>query len=511
MGTTRKNRQCTPVLREAPLPSGFHPPTALRRLQLRYRGAASAYFQRSQATADGFRPLWTTIGLDPFETIRIRAGKATIEGQDGTFERVGDPFAIVSERVRSIRQNGVPAEYFQAGALGYFGYDCVRYLEKRLTAAPGNLAHVESLTQGYDAELLLVRKVVTVDHQRGQLIASCCVVSEQPPRPGELATAGREADELLKLCRLSVDDAPTKTRSMRPPKPIAMPQGTLGKARFLEHVRTLKEHIRAGDIFQAVLSERCEVPFGDDPLALFETLSELSPSPYQFYVSSGRAGGNRVFLGASPEMLLKVTGDRLETHPIAGTRARGATLAEDGRLQRQLLRSTKERSEHLMLVDLARNDLGRVAVAGTVEVPEFMKLKKFGAVMHLTSRVIALKRSEVEPLKALAACFPAGTLSGAPKIRAMELLSGLEPLPRGFYGGAVISADFAGNLDSCISIRSVQVEEGQAVFQAGAGIVADSRPEAEYTEVENKMKMVRTALAACPARKPLTKVKKKVA
>ncbi len=494
---TRK-RQCTPVVREVPIPSGFRPLAALRRLQLRFEDKGVVYFESAQATTDGFRPTRTTIGVDPFETIRMRGGQATIEGLGETLDRSGDPFTIAAERLGAIHLNPAPAlDCFQGGALGYFGYDCVRHLEKRLKSAVGNLADAETLTDGYDAELLLVGKVIAIDHLLGRLIAISCAVTKRAPTRAELRAAGDEADELLQLCLSSAEipPGPLKGARKKPPLRVDALEGTLGKARFLKNVRTLKEHIRAGDIFQAVLSERFTVPFSEDPLGLFEVLSQLSPSPYQFYLSSGRASGNRVFMGASPEMLLKVTGDQLETHPIAGTRPRGSSASEERKLERQLLRSTKEKAEHLMLVDLARNDLGRVAVPGSVRVPQFMRLKKFGGVMHLTSQVIATKRADVDPLQAVAACFPAGTLSGAPKIRAMELLSGLEPLPRGFYGGALIAADFAGNIDSCISIRGVQVEKGQAVFQAGAGIVADSRPDAEYAEVAHKTKMVRTALA----------------
>jgi anthranilate synthase component 1 len=260
-------------------------------------------------------------------------------------------------------------------------------------------------------------------------------------------------------------------------------------------VRQLKENIRAGDIFQAVLSDKLSVPFGGDPLELFEELTRLSPAPYRFYFDSGEG----VYLGASPELLLKARAGVLETHPIAGTRPRGRTPAEERRLESQLLRSEKERAEHLMLVDLARNDVGRVSEPGSVRVEEYMQIHKYSGVMHLVSRVTGKLLKGAGSIEALASCFPAGTLSGAPKIRAMQLLSELEPEPRGFYGGAVVAASFTGDLDSCISIRCIEVRGGRAIVQAGAGIVADSQPAREYDEITHKSRIARTALGLAGA------------
>jgi anthranilate synthase component 1 len=200
-------------------------------------------------------------------------------------------------------------------------------------------------------------------------------------------------------------------------------------------------------------------------------------------------------MGASPEMLARLSGDELETHPIAGTRPRGATPEEEKRFEAQLKRSEKEKAEHLMLVDLARNDMGRVSEPGSVQVADFMELKRFAGVIHLVSRVVGKIKKAVPPMEALASFFPAGTLSGAPKVRAMQILSEIEPQSRGFYGGAVVIASFSGDLDSCIAIRSIQLEEGQAIVRAGAGIVADSRPESEYAEIQHKSRMARRALA----------------
>lgn len=269
----------------------------------------------------------------------------------------------------------------------------------------------------------------------------------------------------------------------------------LGKGAFLEAVARLKGHIRAGDIFQAVLSERLTFPYGGDPFAAYLRLRRLNPSPYLFYVEDGR----RAVLGSSPETLVRVAGGVVETHPIAGTRPRGATSAQDTRLAKNLRASPKERAEHLMLVDLARNDVGRVAVPGTVEVPSFMAAERYSHVMHLVSRVRGRLAPGRTAFDALVACFPAGTLTGAPKIRAMQILSEMEPAPRGPFGGAVLYAGFDGSLDAAITIRSLVVEKGRgrrpgrAHAQAGAGVVFDSQPEREYAEVMAKMGAVLAA------------------
>jgi anthranilate synthase component 1 len=240
-----------------------------------------------------------------------------------------------------------------------------------------------------------------------------------------------------------------------------------------------------------VISDHFSTDFKGDPLDLFRVLAQISPAPYQFYFSVD----DRVYLGASPEMLLKALGETIETHPIAGTRPRGISREDELKQEQELLSSVKEKAEHLMLVDLARNDIGRVSSPGTVKVGSFMKLRKFGGVMHLVSTVTGKLISNTTALSALASCFPAGTLSGAPKIRAMELISEIEKSPRGFYGGAFLAASFTGDIDSCISIRSISIENGRARIQAGAGIVADSDPEMEYQEVQHKSKLTRKALA----------------
>ena len=254
------------------------------------------------------------------------------------------------------------------------------------------------------------------------------------------------------------------------------------QASYRDAVRRAQQHIAAGDVFQVVLSRQCRVPCRVDPFAVYRALRMVNPSPYMYFLKDGA----RAVAGASPEMLVRVEGRRVETRPIAGTRPRGDGPEQDEALARDLLADSKERAEHLMLVDLGRNDLGRVCRPGSVDVREFMRVERYSHVTHLVSSVVGELAEGKDALDALVAAFPAGTLSGAPKIRAMQLIDELEPCRRGLYGGALGYVDLRGSLDFCIAIRSVLLEEGCATLQAGAGIVADSQPEAEEREAEAK-------------------------
>ena len=253
---------------------------------------------------------------------------------------------------------------------------------------------------------------------------------------------------------------------------------------------TAKEYIAAGDIYQVVLSQRFEAEVGADPFTVYRALRHVNPSPYMYFI---RMGGVSV-VGSSPEMLVRVEGSRVETHPIAGTRPRGRNDEEDMRLAEELKRNEKERAEHVMLVDLGRNDVGRVCEYGSVRVPQFMGLERFSHVMHLTSIVEGKLADDRDRLDALVSCFPAGTVSGAPKVRAMQIIKELEPSGRGLYAGAVGYLDFAGNLDFCIAIRTIIMSRGKAYVQAGAGIVMDSNPAAEYEETRDKARALVRAL-----------------
>jgi anthranilate synthase component 1 len=267
-------------------------------------------------------------------------------------------------------------------------------------------------------------------------------------------------------------------------------RANLTQDQFETSVRRIQDDIGAGEIYQAVLSQRFEAVTGALPFDVYRALRHINPSPYMFFIRMGRDA----IIGASPEMLVRVEGRHVETHPIAGTRRRGTTPDEDQRLAEELRRNDKERAEHVMLVDLGRNDIGRVAEVGSVRVPQFMALERYSHVMHLVSRVEGRLAGDQDRLDALVAAFPAGTLTGAPKIRAMQIVGGLEPTRRGLYGGAVGYLDFAGNLDFCIAIRTIAMRGQHAEIQAGAGIVADSQPAAEYEETRDKARALIQAL-----------------
>jgi anthranilate synthase component 1 len=278
---------------------------------------------------------------------------------------------------------------------------------------------------------------------------------------------------------------PLPRKYLRPPKPrggkLKIKQ-SVTKRQFLRTVERIKDYIMAGDVFQAVPSLRLETEPGIPPLEIYRALRRVNPSPYMYFLRMGEM----TVLGSSPEMLVRVTGRKLEYRPIAGTRRRGRDEAEDLKLEQELLADEKERAEHVMLVDLGRNDVGRVSEFGSVRVANLMFVERYSHVMHLVSALEGRLRADLTPADALAACFPAGTLTGAPKVRAMEIIEEVEPVRRGIYGGAVLYADFAGNLDSCIAIRTMLMKGKKAYIQAGAGIVADSVPESEYQECLNK-------------------------
>ena len=267
-------------------------------------------------------------------------------------------------------------------------------------------------------------------------------------------------------------------------------RSNLTREQFEQAVRQAKEHIAAGDIYQVVLSQRFDADVDADPFTVYRALRHVNPSPYMFFIRMGP----QAIVGASPEMLVRVEGRHVETHPIAGTRPRGRTRRRGPAARRGAEAQREGKAEHVMLVDLGRNDLGRVCEYGTVRVPQFMALERYSHVMHLVSRVEGRLADDRDRLDALVACFPAGTVSGAPKIRAMEIIAELEPSARGLYAGAVGYLDFAGNLDFCIAIRTITMLNGRALVQAGAGIVADSNPAAEYEETRDKARALLRAL-----------------
>ncbi len=324
-------------------------------------------------------------------------------------------------------------------------------------------------------------RLLAFDHLRHQLhiIAAADVSAESPRKAYDRALADIAAIEnkLARGVRAHNFDWSSNDRN----KTIKVHNST-SHDKFVASVRRAKEYIAAGDVFQVVLSQRLDFKPPAEPFQIYRALRTVNPSPYMFYLKLD----DMQVVGASPEMLVRVSGRKLEYRPIAGTHKRGATPAEDEQLIAKLRSDEKERAEHVMLVDLGRNDLGRVSEYGSVKVRDLMYVEKYSHVMHLVSALEGELRGDLDALDALAACFPAGTLSGAPKVRAMEIIEELEPVRRGVYGGSVLYADYAGNLDSCIAIRTMVLHRDRAYLQAGAGIVADSDPESEYQECMNK-------------------------
>jgi anthranilate synthase component 1 len=373
---------------------------------------------------------------------------------------------------------------FTGGAVGYLGYGASSWFEPVL----GDLG---SSPDGADtAGFMVFDTVLAFDHvqHRILIIANARITADDDVEAlyqFACAKIGFLEKELERT--LSLTPAPAAP-------PIAL-QSNMTRERFEQNARTAKEYIAAGDIYQVVLSQRFEADIAADPFTVYRALRHVNPSPYMYFTRVGSLS----IVGSSPEMLVRVEGRRAETHPIAGTRPRGRSNEDDLRLAEELKRNEKERAEHVMLVDLGRNDLGRVCEYGSVRVPQFMALERFSHVMHLTSIVEGKLADDADRLDALVSCFPAGTVSGAPKVRAMEIIAELEPTRRGIYAGAVGYLDFAGNLDFCIAIRTIIAVAGRAYLQAGAGIVADSNPAAEYEETRDKARALVRALELAQA------------
>ena len=418
---------------------------------------------------------YTFLGAAPYMRVRARQGKVEVE-RGRKHEVVDDNvFQVVKGLLRKHRPATVPGlPPFTAGAVGYFAYDVVRQLEKI-----GERAQDDLLLP--DAEMMFFDRLLAFDHLRHQIhiVAAADVSRETPRRAYDRAIH----DIALLEKKLASGLSPALWRKSG--------KGKLGKLKvhaattrngYLRGVQRCKEYIAAGDIFQVVLSQRLDFAPEVAPFDLYRALRQVNPSPYLYFLKTG----DTHILGSSPEMLVRVTGRKLEYRPIAGTHPRGRDEAEDAQLEKAMRNDEKERAEHVMLVDLGRNDLGRVSEYGSVKVKDLMYVERYSHVMHLVSALAGTLRKDLDALDAFAACFPAGTLSGAPKVRAMQIIEELEPTRRGIYGGSVLYADFAGNLDSCIGIRTLLMQGKKACLQAGAGIVADSDPATEFQESMNK-------------------------
>jgi anthranilate synthase component I len=372
---------------------------------------------------------------------------------------------------------------FFGGAVGFFGYGAGGWTERIPDTRPDDLKLP-------DAKLLFFNNVVVFDHVRQRLFVVVNVFTQDvSANPVDAEKRVRDLVERLRGARVDLIAFPEEVEP-------ADFRATFTKDEFESAVRQAKEDIVAGEIFQVVLSQRWDTDFDErNALTLYRALRSINPSPYMFLLRSSEC----TLVGASPEMLVRVTGSKAETRPIAGTRPRGATRDDDARLEKSLLADPKENAEHLMLVDLGRNDLGRVCRSGSVEVMSFRRIERYSHVIHLVSDVEGVMRDDRSPVDVFLSCFPAGTVSGAPKIRAMELLDTFEKTRRGPYAGAVAYIGFSGNLDSCITIRTITLANGRAYVQAGAGIVFDSDPPSEFQESVNKAAALRRAVEVAKA------------
>jgi anthranilate synthase component 1 len=431
------------------------------------------------------RAVRSIIGLEPDIVITLD-GECAIEGKPDlcsffSSPKGDDPVVQLRDLSGRIEFLGSCPSGFNGGFVGYCSYDMVSGMTQGLVKA--------GKADSPLARFMLSSRGIVYDHVMG----TCTLFDNAILLPGkDREQEQKRARKRLHSLKKHIINADPESDCMRlPPAGHSVTWTTSVSADcYKEAVRRAQEYIRAGDIFQAVLSRRISGRYKGNPFGIYGAIRRINPSPYLYYLDFG----DEAIIGSSPEMLVKVEGDMVQTVPIAGTRPRGKNAAEDDLLSRDLLSDPKEVAEHLMLVDLARNDIGRVASFGTVQVPEFMEIERFSHVQHIVSRVCGTLRKDCDRFDAFSACFPAGTVSGAPKIRAMQIISELESHPRGLYAGAVGYAGFDGTLEFAIAIRTLKVAGGRVEFSTGAGIVADSIPEKEFEETEFKAQAMKTAI-----------------
>jgi anthranilate synthase component 1 len=462
-----------PLVRE--LPGDLETPLSV---YLKLANAPYTYLLESVVGGERFGR-YSFIGLPARTVVRVRAHLLTVEtdGQVVEEHSLPDPLAFIAEfqaRFKAAPVAGLPR--FTGGLAGYFGYDTIRYIEKRLAAT-----RKHDVLHTPDILLMLTEELAVFDNLAGKLYL---ITHADPLEPGAYAQGHLRLQALTDQLRAPV------ALPAEPVTAAADPVSEFGEAEFKAAVQQAKDYIAAGDIMQVVLSQRMARPFAASPLSLYRALRSLNPSPYMFFYDFG---GFHV-VGSSPEILVRLEGDNVTLRPIAGTRPRGLTREDDQRLAEELLADPKECAEHLQLLDLGRNDTGRVAVTGSVRVTESMQIERYSHVMHIVSNVEGKLKPGLTALDVLRASFPAGTVSGAPKVRAMEIIDELEPSKRGIYAGAVGYLGFNGDMDLAIAIRTAVVKDGTLFVQAGAGIVADSVPANEWTETQNKaLAIVRAA------------------
>jgi anthranilate synthase component 1 len=448
------------------------------------RDSSPYRFLLESVSSGGQVSRWSFLGGRPSEIYFLYPDRVEVAGPEGARQALaGRPLTVLRQRLERIHAEplhvGRGEVPFTGGFVGYFGWDLVRMLERLENRPPDPFDLPVAILARYDA-------LVVFDHVRQRMMA----ISNQVEGEIDREAAWRRLDEMTEVLQ-----------QVGSSQAIALPEGkeiraevkppSLSAEQYREAVCKAKQYIRAGDIFQVVLARRWEVAQSLDPLLLYRALRTVNPSPYMVLFETPEVS----LVGGSPEMLVRAHGDRFGIRPIAGTRPRGANAEEDARLAHEMLDDPKERAEHVMLVDLGRNDLGRVAAPDEVHVPSFMEIEYYSHVMHIVSSVEARRGPGRTALDALFATFPAGTLSGAPKIRAMEIIDELEPEARGVYGGAVGYLSYTGDLDTCIAIRTLVVEPGRTTVTAGAGLVADSDPHSEEEETRNKAAAMLQAVA----------------
>jgi len=436
---------------------------------------------------------YSFLGAKPRRVIRVFADETLIDSPDGTRETVAtpsDPLKLIEAemaRCRPVEMPGMPV--FSGGAVGFVGHEFIHSIEPTVEKPSADPLGMPILYY------LFTDSVLIFDHVK-QLLRICVYALVDDGGPS--GAYERAAEEIRRILGLLEEPQPLSHRSLVPVEAGEVPAGNFTQAGFESAVDRVKDYIRAGDVIQTVLSQRFEKEFTPPPLELYRALRTVNPSPYMFLVEDP----DFAVVGASPEVHVRLTKQQVEIRPIAGTRHRGATEEEDLALEEDLLSDEKEKAEHLMLVDLARNDIGRVCEYGSVHVPDYMVIERYSHVMHIVSQVVGTLRPDKTAYDLMRATFPAGTLSGAPKVRALQIISELEGSQRGIYGGALGYFGYDGSHDSCIGIRTALVKDGKIFIQSGAGIVADSVPSSEFEETVNKARAMlkAVALAECMLR-----------
>jgi len=469
-----------PVIRE--LPADVDTPISI---YLKMRGLGPSFLLESVEGGEHLAR-YSMIGTQPRATLKSWRDRIVLE-EEGRWEELapgtGDVLDVLKAHLRvygPTLQEGLPR--FMGGAVGYMGYDLVRSFEHLPERAPDTLKLPEAI-------FLLCDRLVIYDHVKHRLL----VVAHAHSSETSAASRGEAEAALDEMTARLRRPLPTRS-AFSTSKPLDETQhfdSSFPREKFEASVRKAKEYIASGDIFQVVISRRMHRRTQSQPFDIYRALRRVNPSPYMFYLEL--PDGLRL-IGSSPEVLVRVDGGVVESRPLAGTRPRGATRAEDKALAEDLLADPKERAEHVMLVDLARNDLGRVCRFGTVTTPTMMEIERYSHVMHIVSEVRGELRPSLDAFDVLRARFPAGTVSGAPKVRAMEIIEELEPERRGPYAGAVGYFGFSGNMDTCIAIRTIVMQGNRVYLQAGAGIVADSDPGREYEETGAKLRALSEAL-----------------